>query len=258
MRIYRFALVLLCILMSIQAQAQTRMLKVGVSFYDPPFVILGASNQVYGFDISLMEHVCKTMGYECQFTPMPFNELLDSIELNKIDFAISSIIITPERTARVNFSVPYLVSKTRFLAVKQPDEKPFTLQSLANKKIGLADKAFAEQLRLLGLDDSQFVVFTRDDALIQALNDGKVDVGLIDNPSAIYWQEHSSGVLEAKGRPMVYGLGLGVAVSPANQNLIPALNMAILEYQNSDNFINDYHKYLSHLSHTEDDNVGSP
>lgn len=256
MRIYRFALVLLCILISFQAQA--RMLKVGVSFYDPPFVILGASNQVYGFDISLMEHVCKTMGYECQFNPMPFNELLDSIELNKIDFAISSIIITPERTTRVNFSVPYLVSKTRFLAVKQPDEKPFTLQSLANKKIGLADKVFAEQLRLLGLDDSQFVVFTRDDALIQALNDGKVDVGLIDNPSAIYWQEHSSGVLEAKGRPMVYGLGLGVAVSPANQNLIPALNMAILEYQNSDDFINDYHKYLSHLSHAEDDNVDSP
>ncbi|KTC84603.1 MULTISPECIES: transporter substrate-binding domain-containing protein [Legionella] len=255
MRIYRLAFLFLCVGLSLQVQA--KVLKVGVSFYDPPFVILGANNQFFGFDISLMEHVCKTMGYECQFNPMPFNELLDSIDSNKIDFAISSIIITPERAARFNFSAPYLVSKTRFLAVKQPEEKPFTLQSLANKKIGLADKVFAEQLKAMGLDDSQFVVFNRDDALIQALNDGKVAVGLIDNPSAIYWQEHSSGALEAQGKPMIYGLGLGVAVSPADQNLIPALNMAILKYQNSDDFIDDYHKYLSHLSHAEENNADS-
>ncbi|KTD24234.1 MULTISPECIES: transporter substrate-binding domain-containing protein [Legionella] len=249
MKVLRFAAIFI-LLSIVPLCAQARTLKVGVSFYDPPFVTLGANNQFYGFDISLMQHICKTIKHQCQFIPMPFNTLLEAIKTNQVDLAVSSIIITPERAAKSQFSSPYLVSKTRFIALKLQQEGPFTIQSLMNKKVGVSDEVFAEQLKSMGVN-SQIVVFKDDSSLIQGLNQRKIDFGLIDNPTAIYWQEHSSGMLGIKGKPMLYGLGLGIAISQANLDLLDEINMALLEYQSSDDFINDYHKYLSHFSHAD-------
>ncbi|ARG98667.1 transporter substrate-binding domain-containing protein [Legionella micdadei] len=248
MRIHRFVVVIL-LLFVLPLYANARILKVGVSFYDPPFVILGANNQFYGFDISLIEHVCNTIKHQCQFTPMHFSELLEAVEKNEIDLAVSSIIITPERVAKVHFSSPYLVSKTRFIALNQSKKKPFTLNSLKNKKFGVADNVFAGQLKSMGVQDSQIVLYKDDDSLIQGLSHHEIDFGLIDNPSAIYWQRHSAGMLAVVGKPMPYGLGIGIAVSQTSLDLLSEINMALLQYQNSDDFIKNYHKYLSHLSH---------
>ncbi len=251
MRTYRFALIFLIILMS-PLYAQGKTLKVGVSLYDPPFVLLGANNQFFGFDIVLMQHICKAIKYSCKFVPMPFNELLKAAETGQVDLAVSSIIITPEREKRVQFSFPYQVSKTRFLAVSQHHSKTFSIQSLANKKIGVPDEVFAKQLSTLGISDKQIVVFDRDDTLVQGLDQGKIDFALLDNPSAMYWQEESSGHLEAVGKPMTYGRGLGIAISPSNVDLLQSINKALLEYQNSDDYIDAYKKYLSHFAHAEE------
>ena len=248
MKIYRFALILLLIFIS-PLYAQGKILKVGVSVYNPPFVIQGANKQFFGFDIVLMEYLCNKLNYNCQFIALPFNELLTAVEENKVDLAISSLIITPQRAAKVNFSAPYLASKTRFLAPKKEAEEPFDLQKLKDKKIGISENVFIEQLKAMGVTDSQITLFNDDNALVQALSQDKIGLALIDNPTAIYWQKHSSGALVPLGQPMPFGFGIGIAINRNNTALLEAINMALLDYQNSDEFSSNYHKYLSHLSH---------
>jgi ABC-type amino acid transport substrate-binding protein len=249
MTLYR--LILICFLLftsTIQAdQAEERILKVAVSIYDPPFVILGANNNFYGFDIALMERVCATINYNCQFIAMPFQELLPAVEKDKVDLAIGSIIITPERASQVTFSMPYFISRLRFLGRETEPARQITLKQLSNKKIGITDQVFSPALKNLGVNDSQIVIYPREDSLVKALNIGDIHFALLDNAAAVYWHRNSSGKLKALGVPITYGYGMGIAISPKNVSLVNPINAALLSYLNSGAFFLDFHKYLATL-----------
>lgn len=246
MRRYRFYMILFLIFMS-PLYAQGKILKIAVSFYDPPFVIQGADKQIYGFDIAMMEYLCRAIDYNCQLIPLPPNELIDAVEKNKVDIAVGSLIITIEHAQQVNFSLPYLVSQSRFLGQKKQADKPFNLQVLNKSKIGIVDEVYAQQLKMLGLTDHQIVRFAQDHTMIQALNKGNIDFALLDNFTANYWHIHSSEALVALGKPMAFGFGLAIAINRNNIPLLEEINLSLLKYLNSDHYLNDYDKYLLHF-----------
>ena len=73
--------------------SQNPPLKVGVVSFEPPFV-MQAKNHFYGFDISLMERICKGLDRPCQYQLMRFEELIPAVVNGDIDVAVSAITIT--------------------------------------------------------------------------------------------------------------------------------------------------------------------
>jgi ABC-type amino acid transport substrate-binding protein len=77
---------------------------------DPPFEF--SQNGVStGFDIQLMQAICMQLGLTLQrvrFTGANFNDIFDYLENGTCDAVISGTTITPERSAIVLFSQPYL------------------------------------------------------------------------------------------------------------------------------------------------------
>lgn len=248
MKIYRFMMILFCIFISPLLWAQDKVLKIAVAIYDPPFVMQIANNQFYGFDIAMMEDVCRMIGYTCQYIAIPNNLLVETVKNKRADLAISSIIITTDRLQQANFSLPYLVSKARFLGPKKMAQRPFDIDLLDNKKIGTTDHALVKLIKLMGIKKPKVTLFNQDDVLIQALRSGKIDAALVDDPTAQYWNMNSSGALVALGVPITFGAGIGIAISRDNFQLLSILNPALLDYQNSEAFTEDYHKYLIHFS----------
>jgi len=77
---------------------------------DPPFE-LSENGIATGFDIQLMRAICGQMGLTLQlvrFTGANFNNIFDYLENGTCDAVISGTTITPERSAIVLFSQPYL------------------------------------------------------------------------------------------------------------------------------------------------------
>ena len=77
---------------------------------DPPFE-LSENGIATGFDIQLMRAICGQMGLTLQlvrFTGANFNDIFDYLENGTCDAVISGTTITPERSAIVLFSQPYL------------------------------------------------------------------------------------------------------------------------------------------------------
>jgi ABC-type amino acid transport substrate-binding protein len=77
---------------------------------DPPFE-LSENGIATGFDIRLMQAICGQMGLILQlvrFTGTNFNDIFDYLENGTCDAVISGTTITPERSAIVLFSRPYL------------------------------------------------------------------------------------------------------------------------------------------------------
>ena len=82
---------------------------VASAYPDPPFDIKDGS--AGGFDIELMRAICAQLKLSLQPVPYSgddFNEIFDGLAKRTCDAVISGTTITPERSAIVQFSQPYL------------------------------------------------------------------------------------------------------------------------------------------------------
>lgn len=83
-----------------------------VAIYDfPPCVIIEEGKKPTGFDIEILESICKSSGLEIRYKyPEKFPDLLKGVEEGLYDCAVSGITITGERESNVDFTHPYLNS----------------------------------------------------------------------------------------------------------------------------------------------------
>jgi polar amino acid transport system substrate-binding protein len=225
--------------------ADLPVLNIGTESFNPPFVMQGSKNEIYGFDIDMMNTLCKMMQRTCKFHIMRFDQLIDAVANKQLDMAISSITITPERAKVVNFSLPYLLSYSRFVTKPSTKVEPFNLEFLNGKRIGLeAGTIFAQQLDAMGVKNPKLKLYATVSDQLTGLSRGEVDVILLDNPTATYWASNSSETFKLAGPSYMYGYGLGIAVNPAEGGLLAALNQAVMQYQNSPEYKQNFNRYL--------------
>ncbi|MCP0913016.1 MULTISPECIES: transporter substrate-binding domain-containing protein [Legionella] len=224
--------------------AQNPPLRVALNRFSPPFVMQGAHEQLFGFDVAMMNAICKILERECQFRVMSFNQLLNAVVNKEADVAVGSIGITAERAALVNFSLPYLPSKALFMGdTSKLNGQEFSIKTLNNKRIGVeAGTVFTSEITHMGINNPEVVTFQYEEDIIEALANEDIDFALLDAPSAQYWQAHSS--LKILGEPIPYGLGLGIGIGKDDMPLLQSINQALLQYQNSPDFKKDYNMYL--------------
>ena len=80
------------------------------AYPDPPFELM-EDGKATGFDIELMRVVCGELGLQLEpraYAGDDFNGIFDGLARGTCDAVISGTTITPERSARVLFSEPYL------------------------------------------------------------------------------------------------------------------------------------------------------
>lgn len=226
--------------------AQNEPLRVGVTNFTPPFVFRSGNDQFFGFDISMISDICNKMQRTCTFEPMRFNKLIPSLIDNQLDLAVNSITITPERSKQVFFSLPYLLSYTRFLTNTARKQKaPFSLKMLDRKRFGvIQNTVFKQQLIDMGIKQPVIIELAGTDELLNALQNRNVDYILLDNASAVYWEANSAGAFISVGEPVMYGYGFGIAINPREPDLVKSINQALLIYQNSQQYKENYQKYI--------------
>src|SRR6266568_8305306 len=83
---------------------------VASAYPDPPFDLI-ENGSASGFDIELMRAICAQLGLALQpvrYSGGDFNGIFDGLAKGSYDAVISGTTITPERSAVVLFSQPYL------------------------------------------------------------------------------------------------------------------------------------------------------
>jgi polar amino acid transport system substrate-binding protein len=222
-------------------------LKVGIGGFYPPFIMSGANQELFGFDIEMMSNLCQRMNRTCTFQPMRFRQLIPALVNNQIDIAVNAMAITVERSKLVDFSMPYLLSYSRFLTNHTYSGQQFSLQLLAGKRIGVgADSVFNKEIREMNITNPNIVEYRGThniEEMIEALSTGKIDFVLLDNPSALYWTANVANIAVI-GKPIMYGYGLGIAVNQANMKLLQAINKALLQYEYTNDYLKDYNRYI--------------
>lgn len=114
-------------------------LVIGTLSYNPPFETQvndsSKKNEFYGFEIELMDEICERINAKCQYKPLLFEQILAEINSGAINLGIGSINITPERSERFLFSLPYKASYHQFLIPSNSNIKK--IDDLKGKTIGI-------------------------------------------------------------------------------------------------------------------------
>ena len=220
-------------------------LRVAVPHFLPPYVIEGANKKLSGFDISLIANLCAKIGRRCVFLPMAISDVIPAIARNEADLGIGAMTITLERYQYVNFTIPYMLSESRFIGKKSLDSSTFDLNKFKDQKIGIQKGGVQRQeLKLLNIKNDNIVSFVSTNNIIDALNNDEITLALIANPVAIYWQNYSSNTIHTLGKPLTYGLGVGIAVNKNLPILAKQIDNAILLFQQTQIYNQLYQMYF--------------
>ena len=93
-------------------------LRVGLSIF-VPWSFKDKNGELRGFEIDVAEQVAKDFGVDVEFVPTEWSGLIPSLLTGKFDVIIAGMGIVPERSLKVNFTVPYDYSGMSMVANKE-------------------------------------------------------------------------------------------------------------------------------------------
>ena len=161
-------------------------LRIGTEGAYPPFEFRDASGQLKGFDIDVGNALCVELKVKCTFLPQDFDGLIPALKAGKIDIIISSLSLTPERAKVIDFTKPYYVSPSQFVALKNSgitdDPKTLAGKTVAVQS-GTIHQAYLEQ-NLPDVTEKSYTTIQEAELDLEA---GRVDAFLVDKLIAYDW-----------------------------------------------------------------------
>lgn len=213
------------------AAADGAALRIGTEGAYPPFEYRDASGVMKGMDIEIGNALCAEMKVTCIFVPQDFDGLIPAIKAGKIDMIIASLSMTPDRAKVIDFTKPYYISQSQFVALKSSGitDDPATLKGkTVAVQSGTIHQSYMEQT----LPDIAEKTYNTVQEAELDLEAGRVDAMLADKLLMYDWVT-KVGVpkgFDYVGKPLVSPLvagQIGIGVKKGNAALAQNLNAAI-------------------------------
>lgn len=239
----RFVALILLLCSMTFSRAET--LKIAILSYAPPFSIVADNNHFFGFDVELMDAICKKIQADCHYIPTGYAQLLAMVKGQKADLGIGAISITPEMQAQFLVSLPYLSSDGRLMTtLKNPIKSEIDMHG---KRIGTWSNAlFTSTVEKKYRDVAKIKQYTELPELLQALAEKEVDIVFIHEQVAKFWcaGEELKGQFKLIGDKVSLGSGYGIITAPKRQELINRINQALIQLEADGTYIRLYEDYF--------------
>ncbi|MDK4723825.1 transporter substrate-binding domain-containing protein [Rhizobium sp. CNPSo 3968] len=114
--------------------------KVGIEGSFPPWNLMDSSGKLAGFDVDLINDLCKRAKVDCELIAGEWNAMIPSLNAGKFDL-VMTLGINEKRKQVVDFTVPYASGVASFLLVK---DGPVASLPMTGERLNLNDKAKAD------------------------------------------------------------------------------------------------------------------
>lgn len=236
--------------------AQVKPLTIGTDGAYPPYNSTTPAGTLVGFEIDLVNDLCKRMGRTCKFITVEWTGLIPKLQEGTVDVAMSAMSILPERRKVIDFTVPYFAAPTYFVAKKgskvvydepprvidldnpSPDDKA-AMKRLAERLkaavVGVEGSTTHEKLIKAYFSDAKRVTtYPKQESLHLDMTSGRLDTsvsGLV-HVSRFIKEEKDKGreyVMFGPGmRGGVLGSGVAFGIRKGNDELVKAMDKAIM------------------------------
>ncbi|SKA26236.1 transporter substrate-binding domain-containing protein [Consotaella salsifontis] len=154
--------------------------KVGIEGAFPPWNTLDAEGKLAGFDVDLINDLCKRAKVECELIAGPWSGMIPSLQAGKYD-VIMTMGINDKRKEVIDFTTPYANGVASFLMPKDAAELPMTGEKLNLNDKDKADPVMKEIGDMLDGKTVGVVASTSQEQLINAYFGDKVTVRSYQN-----------------------------------------------------------------------------
>ncbi len=161
--------------------AENGVLEMGIcSDVGAPFGYYSSGKPV-GYDVDLAARFCKEYGYGLNVTDYNLAGLIAAATVGKVDMAAASLNITPERQEKALMSNPYYFGG---VVVVMDNTKTTEKENFAGKKMGVVSDTVFDSAAKNYFPDAIITYCNSNNDMATALNDGKIDAYLMDEPMA--------------------------------------------------------------------------
>lgn len=200
-------------------------IRVGTCPTIPPFIAKAKNGMLMGYDADVANILAGAMGVKLRFVEIPFPELINALEQDKVDAVISAMTITPKRNMQVVFAGPYFVSGQTVLGTNDLMAKINGRDDLnsSNYAVSVAEGTTSLNAAEKLLAKAKIVKAANPEAALKLLLDKKVDMMMVDfgfaAMAAFRYQDKGLAVV---GKPFTFEpLGIGIkAGDPQLENLL--------------------------------------
>ena len=91
-----------------------------------PWNFTDASGELVGFELDLIDDLCKRMGTECEVVAQAWDGIIPALQAGKYDAIMAGMSITDKRLKVINFSTNYAQTPAVFVVTKDSPSAGFT------------------------------------------------------------------------------------------------------------------------------------
>ncbi len=214
---------------------QSGEIRIGTCPTIPPFSAKAKNGMIIGYDADVANILAGAMDIKLRFVEMPFPELLNALEQDKIDAIISAMTITPKRNMRVAFSGPYFVSGQTVLGTDALMAKINGREDLNSDKYSVTAAEDTTSLNAAEklLSKAKLVETADPEASLKLLLDKKVDMMMVDYGfAAMAAFRYKDKGLAVIGKPFTFE-PYGIAIKAGDPELTNLLDNFLLVFHGS-------------------------
>ncbi|WP_130891305.1 transporter substrate-binding domain-containing protein [Fusobacterium varium] len=215
-------------------------LYVGTNAEFKPYEYL-EGDKITGFDIDFMDAIGKEIGYEVHWVNMGFDGLLPALQMKKVDAVIAGMSQTPERQKAVDFSMPYMFTKSEHYVIVNENSTIVKKEELKDKKVGVQIGTIQEEFTIaLGGIPQIYNAWT---GALMDLQQDKISAVIIADVSGNAYLENMKGLkkvdIVVDSQP-----GASIAFRKGETDLVKAVNEAILKLRDDGTYLQLLEKYF--------------
>lgn len=234
-------------LLSCSANAQSLM--IGTSPENPPFSFQADANHFYGFEVDLMNEVCRRLNLKCNYSSVAMNDIPDHLTKGKIDFAIAGIALPATQLPGFVFSLPYLQNGAQFMtlrrsAINQPS-------AIRNKMVGIRqgslDGGNLYKKLISEMYDNEITVveYPTMSALLLGLSNHEVDAIFANELPIKYWYYNHKEIYKLIGTEVPVNNNYSILTSKKYAPLMVQMNHALLDMIADGTYLKIYKRYFN-------------
>ncbi len=228
---------------------KSKTVKIAVFSDKKPFGYVDENGIYQGYDVYFANRIAKDLGVKVQFVPVEPAARVEVLETNKVDIVLANFTLTPERSEKVDFALPYMKVA---LGVVSPNGEITSPEQLNGKTLIVAKGTTAETYFTENYPEVKLLKFDLYSDTYKALLDGRGDAFSTDNTEVLAWAIENPGY--AVGIDSLGNLDtINPAVKKGNTDLLNWLNEEIKKLGEENFFHADYEATLREVYGPESD-----
>ncbi len=186
------------------------------------------NGEIIGLEVDIAKEIASQLGVEAEIIDYAWDDIFTDIKSGKLDIAVSSMTITPERSEEMLFSIPYF-NAGQTLVIRGDDETIKMPTDLDGKKVAAqADTTSSEEA--LKYTDSELVTeylaldieTETGETIWNQLKSGELDAVIIDYVAAVDYVKQNPS-LKIAGEPFTQEF-YGIPTKIGNDALMDEIN----------------------------------